>query len=246
VARCSDCESDDREGGHFCEACGRRIEPGSSKGGLLFARLETEDEGSTGRWGEDEPEPMGSEDTGPAASSPEPEGEEPAESKASEAGDADSTGEDEGGLGSMEPEDEGASDTDPPAEDEGESGADSMPEDAPEIEPPKSGYLVFPDFTEQPIPESQWLIGRADLTKFLRDPKMANEISRGHLTVFQDGEKFFIEDGKTMVQEKASSNKTWVVRGGTRILVTGTGRNELQDADEIDVAELVTIQFVMK
>jgi len=189
---------------------------------------------------------MGSEDTGPAASSPEPEGEEPAESKASEAGDADSTGEDEGGLGSMEPEDEGASDTDPPAEDEGESGADSMPEDAPEIEPPKSGYLVFPDFTEQPIPESQWLIGRADLAKYLPDPGKANEISRGHLTVFQEGDRFYVEDGSTMVQRKPSANKTWLVRGSSRILVTGTGRTELQDEDEIHVAELVKLQFVMK
>ena len=49
-----------------------------------------------------------------------------------------------------------------------------------------------------------------------------------------------------MVQEKASSNKTWLVRGGDRILVTGTGRNELQDFDEIDVAELVKLQFVLK
>lgn len=111
---------------------------------------------------------------------------------------------------------------------------------------PKAGYLVFPDNSEQPIPPSQWLIGRADLAKYIPDPEKANEISRGHFTVFQEGEKFFVEDGKTMVQEKASSNKTWLVRGGSKILVTGTGRNELQDDDEIDVAELVKLQFIEK
>ena len=84
------------------------------------------------------------------------------------------------------------------------------------------------------------------MSKFLPDSGKANEISRGHLTVFQEGEKFFIEDGKTMVQRKASTNKTWLIRGNDRILVTGTGRNELQDADEIDIAELVKLQFVVR
>jgi zinc ribbon protein len=134
-----------------------------------------------------------------------------------------------------------------PTEPEGEVQAEPLEaEEEPSEELPRAGYLVFPDNSEQPIPPSQWLIGRADLSKFLPDPKLANEISRGHLTVFQEGERFFIEDGTTMVQRKASANKTWLVRNGSRILVTGTGRNELQDADEIDVAELVKLQFVMK
>ena len=90
------------------------------------------------------------------------------------------------------------------------------------------------------------MIGRTDLAKYLPDPKQANEISRGHLTVFQEGDRFFVEDGTTMVQRKASTNKTWLVRGSSRILVTGTGRTELQDEDEIDVAELVTLQFVVR
>jgi hypothetical protein len=132
-------------------------------------------------------------------------------------------------------------------ESEGEAPADSTETaEEPPAEAPKAGYLIFPDSTEQPISASQWLIGRADLAKFLPDPKKANEISRGHLTVFQEGDRFFIEDGTTMVQRKASTNKTWLVRGSSRILVTGTGRNELQDADEIDVAELVKLQFVVK
>jgi len=130
-------------------------------------------------------------------------------------------------------------------EDEGPAEATEPEEELP-AEPPKAGYLVFPDDTEQPIPPSQWLIGRTDLAKFLPDPKKANEISRGHLTVFQEGDRFFVEDGTTMVQRKPSTNKTWLVRGTSRILVTGTGRTELQNDDEIDVAELVTLQFVVR
>jgi len=138
-----------------------------------------------------------------------------------------------------EPEGDASVDSDDSAE-------SAETEEEPPAQAPKAGFLVFPDETEQPIPPSQWLIGRADVSKFLPDSVKANEISRGHLTVFQEGEKFFIEDGKTMVQRKASTNKTWLIRGNDRILVTGTGRNELQDADEIDIAELVKLQFVVR
>ncbi len=129
---------------------------------------------------------------------------------------------------------------------EGHQVAPTETEEAPEAPPPKAGYLVFPDKTEKEIPPSQWLIGRADLAKFVPETERANEISRGHLTVFQEGEKFFIEDGKTMVQDKPSTNRTWLIRGSSRHLVTGKGRSELQDADEIDIAELVKLQFVAK
>ena len=134
-----------------------------------------------------------------------------------------------------------------PAADSGVAEGEGAPTGEGEAAPGlRTGWLIFPDNTEQAIPPSQWLIGRADLSKYLADPENASEISRGHITVFQEGEKYFIEDGKTMVQERPSANKTWLVRNGTKILVTGTGRNELQDADEIDIAELVKLQFVAK
>src|SRR5439155_1407364 len=142
-----------------------------------------------------------------------------------DAGVPDASGEPESGLDVTETEGEAPAESPdlgdvPTGADDGSTGAeDDLP-----AEPSKSGYLVFPDQTEQPIPESQWLIGRADLAKFLPDPEMANEISRGHLTVFQEGERFFVEDGTTMVQRRPSTNKTWLVRGSSRILVTGTGR----------------------
>jgi len=162
-----------------------------------------------------------------------------------DAGEPETAGEPEPPAADLpEPEGEGSSDL-RAVEDEGPAEATEPEEELPAALP-KAGYLVFPDNTEQPIPPSQWLIGRTDLAKFLPNPKQANEISRGHLTVFQEGDRFFVEDGTTMVQRKPSTNKTWLVRGASRILVTGTGRTELQNDDEIDVAELVTLQFVVR
>jgi hypothetical protein len=224
VATCADCGSENREGARFCDTCGAKI-------GLEIAQAEpisplevSEGEGLTPSFDEDE----GSIESGPSEDAPVPE----------------LATEPESEIDLTEPEgDAPAEGTE--AEEVPEEVAEEVSEEVPEG-PSKAGYLVFPDNTEQPIPPSQWLIGRADLAKYLPNPKTANEISRGHLTVFQEGEQFFIEDGTTMVQRKPSANKTWLVRNGSRILVTGTGRNELQDADEIDVAELVKLQFVMK
>jgi len=228
VTKCSACDSENREGARFCDACGAKIEPDAETSELKLAPMPAEDEASVAPTNEDE----GAVDSmfGPDAGEPEPaaEPEPPADSMETE-GEA----EGEGSPVLADVEDEG------PAE-------ATEPEEALPAEPLKAGYLVFPDNTEQPIPPSQWLIGRTDLAKYLPDPKQANEISRGHLTVFQEGDRFFVEDGTTMVQRKPSTNKTWLVRGSSRILVTGTGRTELQDADEIDVAELVTLQFVVR
>jgi len=225
VTKCSACESENREGARFCNACGAKIEPEAETSELKLAAMPAEDEGSVSPTNED----LGAVDSmfGPDAGEPETAGE-------PEPPAADVT----------EPEGESSPDL-AGVEDEGPAEA-TEPEEEPPAPLPKAGYLVFPDNTEQPIPPSQWLIGRTDLAKYLPDPKQANEISRGHLTVFQEGDRFFVEDGTTMVQRKPSTNKTWLVRGSSRILVTGTGRTELQDEDEIDVAELVTLQFVVR
>ena len=226
VTKCSACDSENREGARFCNACGAKIEPEAETSELQLAPMPAEDEASVAPTNEDEGAGAVDSMFGPDAGGPEP------------------AGEPEPPADVTEPEGEGSPDM-ADVEDEGPAEA-TEPEAELAVEPPKAGYLIFPDNTEQPIPPSQWLIGRTDLAKFLPDPKQANEISRGHLTVFQEGDRFFVEDGTTMVQRKPSTNKTWLVRGSSRILVTGTGRTELQDADEIDVAELVTLQFVVR
>ena len=224
MTSCPDCGSENREGARFCDGCGGRLEP---EVGKTQPQVAPEDQGLALSLNEDE----GAFDSTPSE----------------DAGVPDASGEPESGLDVTETEGEAPAESPdlgdvPTGADDGSTGAeDELP-----AEPSKSGYLVFPDQTEQPIPESQWLIGRADLAKFLPDPEKANEISRGHLTVFQEGERFFVEDGTTMVQRRPSTNKTWLVRGSSRILVTGTGRTELRDDDEIDVAELVKLQFVVR
>jgi len=234
MTKCSACDSENREGAKFCDVCGAKIEPEAETSELKLASMPAEDEGSVAPTDVDE-----------APVAPTDGGEEPVDSMfGPDAGGTEPVGEPEPAADSMDTADEGSSDL-ADVEDEGPAEATEPEEDLP-TEPPKAGYLVFPDNTEQPIPPSQWLIGRTDLAKFLPDPKKANEISRGHLTVFQEGDRFFVEDGTTMVQRKPSTNKTWLVRGTSRVLVTGTGRTELQNDDEIDVAELVTLQFVVR
>jgi zinc-ribbon domain len=219
VTNCTDCGNELREDAKFCDACGARIEPASAQPQEPVAPTAPEDEGLAlaGMDDESPSETTSDEDMGEPEASGEPEG----------------VDESEPGSEPME------------SEDQESGGAADIDAELP-AEPPKAGYLVFPDSTEQPLSPSQWLIGRTDLARFVGDPGKTNEISRGHLTVFQEGDRYFIEDGKTMVQRKPSANKTWVVRGSSRILITGNGRNELQDQDEIDVAELVKLQFVLK
>ena len=236
MAKCSDCGSENRDDARFCDACGAKIVPQSADVEPGFPEMGAGDEDAF---------PSGEDDGGSDSKAPEdgdltdaPEEPEGAPSPAEPEGGApaDATAEPEDDLGLDEPEGEGPTE---PME-------STEVEEEPPAESPEDGYIVFPDSTEAPIPPSQWLIGRADLAKYLTDPDKANEISRGHITVFQADGKFYVEDGKTMVQEKPSANKTWLLRNGSRILVTGTGRNELEDDDEIDVAELVRLQFVVK
>jgi len=220
MASCPTCGSENREDARFCDACGGKID------------LEIAESG---------PQPTSTpiEDQDPAFSSGADEGDGPVDSMFAGEDGVPEAANPEPEIDVTEPDGDASVDSDDSAE-------SAEMEEEPPAQTPKAGFLVFPDETEQPIPPSQWLIGRADVSKFLPDSVKANEISRGHLTVFQEGEKFFIEDGKTMVQRKASTNKTWLIRGNDRILVTGTGRNELQDADEIDIAELVKLQFVVR
>jgi len=97
----------------------------------------------------------------------------------------------------------------------------------------KKGKLVFPDDSEIEIDESQRLLGRADLRNFLdSDP---NDISRGHFTVFEEYGKYYLEDGSTNVQYKASENHTILNDED----ITGKGKIELNNNDTIKVSDVV-------
>jgi len=97
----------------------------------------------------------------------------------------------------------------------------------------KKGKLVLPDDSEIEIDESQRLVGRADLKKFLESNP--DDISRGHFTVYEEDNKYFLEDGSTNVQYKPSSQHTILNDED----ITGKGRKELKDGNTIKISDLV-------
>ena len=70
------------------------------------------------------------------------------------------------------------------------------------------GKLIFPDKSSVTIDDSQRLVGRADLKTFTNEDHAL--ISRSHFTIYKKDEKYFIKDGITNVQNKASVNNTSV------------------------------------
>ena len=97
----------------------------------------------------------------------------------------------------------------------------------------KKGKLVFPDDSEIEIDESKRLLGSADLKNFLDTD--SNNISRGHFTIFEENDKYYLEDGSTNVQYKASEKHTILNDED----ITGKGKIELNDNDTIKVSDIV-------
>ena len=94
-----------------------------------------------------------------------------------------------------------------------------------------TGKLVFPDKTVFTIDDSQRLVGLADLRKHTKQEH--NLISRSHFTIYKKNEKYFIKDGVTNVQNKASKNNTSV--NGEEL--TGD-EHELENGDKILVSDV--------
>jgi FHA domain len=110
----------------------------------------------------------------------------------------------------------------------------------------KRGFLVTPDKSQIEVTTTQIPIGRIHLSKYVSEGNM-NYISKVHFTVFKEEEKYFIQDGKTAVQEKPSRNKTWLISGGQqKEEITEKGRRELKEGDQISVADVVTLSFTLK
>lgn len=97
----------------------------------------------------------------------------------------------------------------------------------------KKGKLVFPDDSEIEIDESQRLLGRADLKSF--SDADSNDISRSHFTIFEENDKYYLEDGSTNVQYKASEKHTILNDED----ITGKGKIELNNNDTINVSDVV-------
>lgn len=99
----------------------------------------------------------------------------------------------------------------------------------------KKGKLVLPDDSEIEIDQSQRLVGRADLKRYSQDPSL---ISRGHFTVYEENGKYYIMDGKTVVQDKESKNHTYINEED----ITGKKNFELTEGVVIQVSD-VKISF---
>ena len=114
---------------------------------------------------------------------------------------------------------------------------------SPPPSPPKpSGpTLELPNNTTIQIDAAAKVLGRNELLSYLSslqgvDPMV---ISRQHFTILQENDKYYIEDGDTIVQDKASTNHTYL--NGEDI--TGKGKRELSNGAVIDLANTVKLTF---
>jgi hypothetical protein len=111
----------------------------------------------------------------------------------------------------------------------------------------KKGFLVMPDKSRIEITKAPRAIGRIHLSKFVPESDI-NYISRENITLYEEEEegRYFVEDGKTTVQEKPSRNKTWIISGGQqKEEITEKGRRELKDGDVISIANVVDLSFAL-
>src|SRR5207302_9752888 len=155
MASCPTCGSENREGARFCDGCGGKIDLEIAEAGL-------------------QPTSTPIEDQDPAFSSSADEGDCQVDSMFTGEDGVPEAADPEPEIDVTEPE--GDAPVDP-----ADSAESTDTEEAPPAQAPTAGYLVFPDETEQPTPPPQWLIGRADVSKFLPDSVTANDVSRAHL-----------------------------------------------------------------
>ena len=99
----------------------------------------------------------------------------------------------------------------------------------------------MPDNSNIPIEASPKTIGRIELLDYLKtiqgiDPMT---ISRQHFTILQDKDTYYLEDGKTVVQDKPSANHTYL----NGVDITDKGQQELKNDDVIDLANTVKLTF---
>jgi len=116
------------------------------------------------------------------------------------------------------------------------------PPPEPQVAPPPSGpTLELPNNTTIQIDAAAKVLGRNELLSYLSslqgvDPMV---VSRQHFTILQENDKYYIEDGDTIVQDKASTNHTYL--NGEDI--TGKGKRELSNGTVIDIANTVKLTF---
>ena len=96
------------------------------------------------------------------------------------------------------------------------------------------GILVLPGGKEIPVQDNPITVGRNDVSEHVEfkigeDPR---KVSSQQFTIWRESGQYFIEDGKTSVQTKQSTNGTKV--NGENI--SGELKKELHDSDKIEFA----------
>ena len=114
------------------------------------------------------------------------------------------------------------------------------------VEPGSSGGAIWipgqDNAGEQAIyfEDNPKTVGRTDVSEVLKstgaDPL---QVSRKQFTISKESDSYYIEDGKTSVQDKPSGNHT-TVNGKD---ITGQGRTELNDGDTIGMATVLDVTF---
>ena len=114
--------------------------------------------------------------------------------------------------------------------------------ESPEIQ---GGAIWIPgsnNIDEQPIyiEDDPKVVGRSDVSDCLKSQnKDPLQVSRKQFTIFKESDSYYIEDGKTSVQDKASGNHT-TVNGKD---ITEQGKYELNDGDTIGLATVLDVTF---
>lgn len=91
--------------------------------------------------------------------------------------------------------------------------------------------LILPDNSEISIGRADKIIGRHDLEKVV-SPDDLKYISRQHVIIRVNCSQYYVED-------RNSSNSTKV----NGVNITGKGKQELKNGDNIQLADVVTLQF---
>ena len=119
-----------------------------------------------------------------------------------------------------------------------ETGTDeSDVSESPEIQ---GSAILMPDGQPIYFEDDPKVVGRSDVSAYLKSAgKDPLQVSRKQFTIFKESDSYYIEDGSTSVQDKASGNHT-TVNGKD---ITGQGKCELNDGDMIGLATVLDVTF---
>jgi len=108
-------------------------------------------------------------------------------------------------------------------------------------EPQSGPVLELPNNTTIQIDAQATVLGRNELLSYLSSLQGVDPmtVSRQHFTILQENGKYYVEDGDTIVQDKPSTNHTYL--NGEDI--TGKGKREIINGTVIDLANTVKLTF---